>query len=144
MPHKEILASTYGLKKFDRIIRGQEVLMELDHLALVKSFLSGKATDEKVRRWLVILQTYMPLQMEHIRSADNVADLLSRNPKINTEWELLDEEEKVLFETHYVNAVTVSWPVTVSAVRGTEPLYPVEDSVDDTGSVPKHVLRGSD
>ncbi len=126
MPHKEILANSYGLKKFDRIIRGQEILMELDHLALVKSYLSGKATDEKVRRWLVILQTYMPLQMQHIKSADNVADLLSRNPRINCEWDLLDEEEKALFETHYVNAVTASWPVIVAAVHVSKPMFPIE------------------
>ena len=43
-----------------------------------------------------------------------------------------------------MNVVTVSWPVVVSAVRVTEPLYPVEDGVDDTGRVPEQLLREGD
>jgi hypothetical protein len=132
MPHKEILASTYGLLKFDRIIRGQEVIMELDHLALVKSFLSGKASDEKVKRWLVILQTYMPLQVDHIRSERNISDLLSRNPYLNTEWELLDIEEREMFSKYYVNGITVEFPARVSAVEVVKPLWKLTTETDES------------
>jgi hypothetical protein len=55
MPHKEMLACVFGLKKYTFHIRGQALRVQLDHLALVKSFIRGGADDPKVQRWLIIM-----------------------------------------------------------------------------------------
>ncbi len=56
LPHKEMLACDFGLKKFVSHIRRQALKVQLDHLALVKSFIRGGADDPKVQRWLIIMQ----------------------------------------------------------------------------------------
>ena len=108
MPHKEMLACVFGLKKFVSHIRGQALKVQLDHLALVKSFIRGGADDPKVQRWLIIMQSFMPGIVEHVSSKDNPADILTRNPYINElEWMTMDEEEKAMFEDYYVNGARV-------------------------------------
>ena len=108
MPHKEMLACVFGLKKFVSHIKGQALKVQLDHLALVKSFIRGGADDPKVQRWLIILQSFMPGIVEHVSSKDNPADILTRNPYINElEWQIMDEEEKHMFEDLYVNGARV-------------------------------------
>jgi hypothetical protein len=102
MPHKEMLACVFGLKRFVSHIRGQALKVQLDHLALVKSFI--RADDPKVQRWLIIMRSFMPRIVEHVSSKDNPADILTRNPYINElEWMTMDEEEKAMFEDYYVN-----------------------------------------
>ncbi len=45
MPHKEVLASVFGLKRFDKTIRGHALEVEVDHIAVVKSWMKAHAED---------------------------------------------------------------------------------------------------
>ena len=108
MPHKEMLGCVFGLKKFGSHIKGQALKVQLDHMALVKSFIRGGADDPKVQRWLIVMQAFMPGIVEHISSKDNPADILTRNPFINElEWQTMDDEEKTIFEDYYSNGARV-------------------------------------
>ncbi len=54
----------------------------------------------------------MPCLVRHVRGVENIADPMSRNLVINTEWDKLDDEEKIIFEEKYVNGVSIGWPRT--------------------------------
>ena len=110
MPHKEVLASVFGLRRFDKTIRGNPLEVEVDHIAVVKSWLKAHAEDEKIKRWLIVLQGYMPCLVRHVRGTDNIADPMSRNPAINADWDKLDDEEKRIFDERYVNGVSMEYP----------------------------------
>ncbi len=50
MPHKEVLASVFGLKRFDKTVRGHALKDEVDYIAVVKSWIKARAEDEKIER----------------------------------------------------------------------------------------------
>jgi hypothetical protein len=85
MPAKEALAVVFGLQRFEVTIKGQPLKLECDHAALVACFKRGDSHDRMMSRWLIIIQSFMPMDMEYVEGVSNVADIMTRNPALNPE-----------------------------------------------------------
>ncbi len=103
MPAKEALAVVHGLHRYEVYIRGQQLILECDHAALVACFTKGESHDRMMNRWLIIIQSFMPFQMRHVDGVMNVADILTRNPAMDPDWGGMSKEEQELIDLIYAN-----------------------------------------
>ena len=100
---KEALACMYGLKVYRRHILGQPLILETDHAALRDCFTSGKSNNQRLNRWLLIIQEYNLLDVVHVKGQELVGpDFLSRLPPSKEEYEKLTHEEKLFAERCFV------------------------------------------
>jgi hypothetical protein len=83
---QEPLSIVETLKEFINILLGQKVIVHTDHL----NILYGKLSNDRITRWILLLEEYGPNYV-HIAGKNNiVADFLSRLEK---------EDDKPLSET---------------------------------------------
>jgi hypothetical protein len=83
---QELLSIVETLKEFTNILLGQKVIVQTDHL----SILYGKLSNDRITRWILLLEEYGPKYV-HIAGKNNiVADALSRLEK---------EDDEPLYET---------------------------------------------
>jgi hypothetical protein len=86
---QELLSIVETLKEFRDILLGQQVIIHTDHL----NILYGKLSNDRITRWILLLEEY-GRKYVHIAGKNNiVADALSRLEK--DEDEKLSETEKV-------------------------------------------------
>ena len=92
MGEKELLGIVEGMKAFEGMIRGFEVIIHTNHLNLLYS----KMPNQQMMRWRLLLEVFHPI-VKHIAGDDNLsADALSRlNMEDNAynveEWEPLSK-----------------------------------------------------
>jgi hypothetical protein len=74
---KELLSIVETLKEFRDILLGQQVIVHTDHL----NILYGKLSNERITRWILLLEEYGPKYVHIARKNKIVADALSRLEK---------------------------------------------------------------
>jgi hypothetical protein len=85
---QELLSIVETLKEFRDILLGQQVILHTDHL----NVLYGKLSNDRITRWILLLEEYGPNYV-HIAGKNNiVADALSRLEKYDDE-KLSETEE---------------------------------------------------
>jgi hypothetical protein len=95
----ELLSIVETLKEFRERLLGQQVIVHPDHL----NILYGKLSNERITRWILLLEEYGPNYV-HIAGKNNtVEDALSRLEK--DEDEKLSETEEGLVLSHTIFAV---------------------------------------
>ena len=78
---RELLGIVEGLKAFEGILRGQEVICHTDHLNL----LYQEMPTQRMVRWRLLLEEFHPI-MKHVAGKDNdAADALSRLDMLDNE-----------------------------------------------------------
>jgi hypothetical protein len=91
---QELLSIVETLKEFREILLGEQVIVHTDHL----NMLYGKVSNDRITRWILLLEEYGPTCV-HIAGKNNiVADTLSRLEK--DEDENLSETEECLVLSH--------------------------------------------
>ena len=86
---RELLGIVEGLKAFEGILRGQELIVHTDHLNLLYSDMPS----QRMVRWRLLMEEFNPT-VKHVAGKDNdAADALSRldmkdEPMDTTEWEM--------------------------------------------------------
>ncbi|XP_061705627.1 uncharacterized protein K02A2.6-like [Cydia pomonella] len=81
--HREALSIVFGIKKFHTYLYGRQFTLRTDHRPLVSIF--GSKADipataaGRLIRWALLLSGYQ-YDIEYVKSADNIADGLSRLP----------------------------------------------------------------
>ncbi len=90
-------------------IRGH-LLEVVVHIAVVTVLLKARVEDEKIKRWLIVLQGYTLCIARHVRGTQNIADPLSKNLAINWEWDKLDDKKTKIYNERYVNVVFIDTP----------------------------------
>ena len=93
---KEALACIFGLEKYRRFILGQPIVLETDHSALRSCFMSGRSNNNRLSRWLLIIQEFNLVDVRYVKGEDNkAADFLSRHPVDRGAYELMSKEEQL-------------------------------------------------
>jgi hypothetical protein len=98
---QELLSVVETLKEFRYILLGQQAIVHTDHL----NILYGKLSNDRIPRWILLIEEYGPKYV-HIAEKNNiVADALSRLEKDEDEDEKLSETEEGLVLSHAMCAV---------------------------------------
>ena len=94
---KEAYACVCALERYRKNIYGQHLTILTDAKVLRDCFQRGVSNNAMITRWLLIIQDFSPVYVEHIMGVDNTgADVLSRNENLR-EYSKLSEEEKEAF-----------------------------------------------
>jgi hypothetical protein len=96
---QELLSIVETLKEFRNILLGQKVIVHTDHL----NSLYGKLSNDRITRWILLLEEYGPTYVYIAGKNNIVADALSRLEKKDDET--LSETEEGLVLSHAMCAV---------------------------------------
>lgn len=78
---KELLGIVFGLKKFQTLIMGRQIIIRTDHYAL-KFLKQCRLLNDRLTRWVLFLNQF-EYTIEHVKGRENVvADTLSRYAQI--------------------------------------------------------------
>ena len=99
---REGLAIIFGVRKFEKFLRGRKFILRTDHKPLVHIFNPNKnipsLSNARLTRWSIILGSFN-FDLEHISGSKNIiADYLSRSP-------IEDDELKFWIPPEYINLV---------------------------------------
>jgi hypothetical protein len=106
--HREALAIIFGIKKFHTYLYGRQFTLRTDHRPLVTIF--GSKTDipstaaGRLIRWALLLSGYQ-YDIEYVKSADNIADGLSRLPLP------LDDKSDASDDCSFVQFIENNFPI---------------------------------
>jgi hypothetical protein len=96
---QELLSIVETLKEFRDILLGQQVIVHTDHL----NILYGKLSNDRIKRWRLLLEEYGPKYVHILGKNNIVADALPRLEK--DEDKTLSETEEGLVLSHAMCAV---------------------------------------